>query len=95
LNPADLLNPLVGIFAGLSISQSLELSVGERMKLIVENPVSSVKFFHRIISVFFDKMVTNGTGIFGNVGTYYGMIEAQGRGSLHLHGLIGCRRAYQ
>lgn len=46
-------------------------------------------FFDMIIQCFIDFLLKfDGDGILGPVQTYYGMVEAQNRGSLHLHAFI-------
>ncbi|KAJ6436458.1 L-fucose-proton symporter [Purpureocillium lavendulum] len=53
------------------------------------DPVSSAIFFHREISLFFEKYVRAGNqSVFGKVSHYYATVETNDRGSLHLHGLL-------
>ncbi|KAM4064102.1 Arrestin-lik [Hirsutella rhossiliensis] len=61
----------------------------DRIALSTMDPVSSAIFFHREISLFFDKYVNTGReSIFGNISHYYATVETNERGSLHLHGLL-------
>ncbi|XP_044714563.1 PIF1-like helicase domain-containing protein [Hirsutella rhossiliensis] len=61
----------------------------DRIALSTMDPVSSAIFFHREISLFFDKYVNTGReSIFGKISHYYATVETNERGSLHLHGLL-------
>ncbi|XP_044714623.1 VrtJ [Hirsutella rhossiliensis] len=61
----------------------------DRIALSTMDPVSSAIFFHREISLFFDKYVNTGQeSIFGKISHYYATVETNERGSLHLHGLL-------
>lgn len=53
------------------------------------DPVSAAIFFHREVSLFFDKYVRAGKeSVFGKISHYYATVETNERGSLHLHGLL-------
>ncbi|KJZ69398.1 hypothetical protein HIM_11214 [Hirsutella minnesotensis 3608] len=61
----------------------------DRIALSTMDPVSSAIFFHREVSLFFEKYVNTGQeSIFGKVSHYYATVETNERGSLHLHGLL-------
>ncbi|KAM4058180.1 PIF1-like helicase [Hirsutella rhossiliensis] len=61
----------------------------DRIALSTMDPVSSAIFFHRQISLFFEKYVnTDRESIFGKISHYYATVETNERGSLHLHGLL-------
>ncbi|KAM4066746.1 PIF1-like helicase [Hirsutella rhossiliensis] len=61
----------------------------DRIALSTMDPVSSAIFFHREVSLFFDKYVNTGReSIFGKISHYYATVETNERGSLHLHGLL-------
>ena len=85
LNPADNRHPLVAIFAGKDLATALNLSVFERCRLLAENPLAPALFFHKCVEVFVN-MLKN--GLLGEYKGHYGVIEAQGRGSLHIHMLV-------
>lgn len=85
LNPCDVGNPLVPILAGKSHQEALSMNSFERMKLVVENPVAAAEFFHKSVEAFLEMLMK---GLFGPCKEYYGVVEAQGRGSLHIHFLI-------
>ncbi|KAF5361235.1 hypothetical protein D9757_013225 [Collybiopsis confluens] len=99
LNPSDTNNPVAQVLAGRDIDLDKffhDLKPGteslERSSQIAQNPVVGAQFFHNTISILLDILLgikrPNGKGIFGNVSVYYGVVEAQGRGSLHLHLLV-------
>ena len=55
------------------------------------NPVAVAQFFHHICTGMFDALLAAGkerSGIFGEVSNYFGVVETNGRGMLHLHSLI-------
>ena len=60
-----------------------------RQTLAKNNPVGCSLFFHHIVSEILNNLCsTNQTGIFGDIAAYYGMVETQGRGTLHIHILL-------
>ncbi|KAM6514313.1 hypothetical protein FALCPG4_015463 [Fusarium falciforme] len=61
----------------------------DRIALSTMDPVSSAIFFHREVSLFFEKYVRTGQeSVFGEISHYYATVETNERGSLHLHGLL-------
>jgi hypothetical protein len=55
----------------------------------VRDPVSAAIFFHREISLFFEKYVRTGeNSVFGKVSCYFACVETNERGALHLHGFL-------
>ncbi|KZP32476.1 hypothetical protein FIBSPDRAFT_907211 [Athelia psychrophila] len=84
LNPSDLTNPLVGVLGGLTVQQWITI-------FVAEHPASAARFFHLFMRGFIDIVLgykREGGGLFGKCTAYYGMVEAQGRGTLHCHMLI-------
>ena len=68
--------------------RSLDL-LYKRVRLAISDPLSSVIFFHREIEMFFKYYVRVGEdSVFGRIGQYYGAVETNERGALHLHGLL-------
>jgi len=63
-----------------------------RFKIIAEDPVRQARFFDKImrtvLEVIFGFGNEGNVGILGQVAAYYFIIEAQGKGTLHAHGLI-------
>ncbi|KAJ7603335.1 hypothetical protein DFH06DRAFT_1022312, partial [Mycena polygramma] len=71
----------------------------ERSRYVARNPAVAALYFDRVINAFVHRILkysstgSSGTdqsanGLFGHCTAYYGMVEAQGRGTLHCHMLI-------
>ena len=70
----------------------------QRATNVAEDPFSSTKYFHFVVKCVLEILFritkhSNGwidrkEGIFGKVQNYVGTVEAQGRGTLHLHMLL-------
>jgi hypothetical protein len=97
LNPNDITNPVKLRLAAYrtrnpdeaeAFLTSLDASY-KRMRLAVSDPLSSALFFHREISMFFRHYVKVGEdSVFGRISQYFGAVETNERGALHLHGLL-------
>lgn len=100
INFADTKDPLVQVFAGADIDMddlknTCDLSANDMVKNATENPAAATKAFFFMMKLFFEvllgiKVSTFGQlkremGIFGITEGYIGSIEAQGRGTLHVH----------
>ena len=63
-----------------------------RSKQAAQNPVGLSMFFHVLITAIMRQLLgwnkDDKRGIFGNLNGYYGMVESQNRGTLHIHLLI-------
>ena len=63
-----------------------------RYKLVAQNPVIQAQFFDLIFRAVIDHILgfrrTDHIGILGQVQTYYAVVEAQGKGTLHAHTLV-------
>lgn len=105
LNPADTYNPLVSLKAGKNIdvdalfsSPDSSFTSFDRARALAENPVAGAEFFKLMIDQFTQVFLGSGRGgkcgVFGRVKFYYGVVEAQNRGSLHLHILIWLEGAF-
>lgn len=97
INPNDINNPVkmrLSIHRLHDYDMAKELLADlqgryDRIALSTLDPVSSVIFFHREISLFFDNYVKVGQeSVFGKISHYYATVETNDRGSLHLHGLL-------
>lgn len=97
LNPNDITNPVKLRLAAYRTRDANEAEdflksldqVYKRARLAVSDPLSSVIFFHREISMFFKYYVRIGEdSVFGRISQYYGAVETNERGALHLHGLL-------
>jgi hypothetical protein len=97
LNPNDITNPIKLKLAAYRTREtggaeeylrSLDQAY-KRARLAISDPLSSAIFFHREISMFFQYYVMVGKdSVFGRVSQYYGAVETNERGALHLHGLL-------
>ena len=101
INPSDH-DPIAQVFTGADIDMDLfEATAGptaeQRGRNIATDPFVSAKSFHFIINTLLDvifgiRKTGNGLerrpGVFGTVRAYIGTVEAQGRGTLHLHMLL-------
>jgi hypothetical protein len=97
LNPNDITNPVKLRLAAYRTHDpgeaerflaSLDMSY-KRARLAISDPVGSAVFFHREISMFFKHYVRVGEeSVFGRISEYFGAVETNERGSLHVHGLL-------
>lgn len=97
LNPNDIMNPIKLRLAAYrsrepeeaeAFLMSLDLMY-KRARLAISDPISSVIFFHREISLFFKHYARTGEeSVFGRINQYFGAVETNERGALHLHGLL-------
>ncbi|KAJ8516236.1 hypothetical protein ONZ45_g6447 [Pleurotus djamor] len=102
INPCDLHDPIAQIFAGEDIDIDAFLatmgpSKEKRAVNIASDPYAAAKFFHFLIQVILETLfgikatshqVVSEIGVFGYVSAYFGTVESQNRGSLHLHLLL-------
>ena len=103
INPADTQDPIAQVFAGAEIDLDKFCNLAgpnnsQRAANVAGDPYSSAKYFHFIVKcvleiLFGIKKKSNGRidrkeGIFGKIQSYIGTVEAQGRGTLHLHMLL-------
>ncbi|THH07769.1 hypothetical protein EW146_g9213 [Bondarzewia mesenterica] len=101
INSDDLHDPIAQVFAGEDIDlDAFIASAGPDKARCVQNiaadPYAAAKFFHFIVNAIIRTLfgvqisegsgaITSGVGIFGHVSAYVGIVECQGRGTLHLH----------
>ena len=93
INPADLRSVLVLKLAGVEVSCDDLSSEAQKIRQVTArmNPVAVAQFFHQICTGVFNVLLAAGTnqpGIFGQVSNYFGVVETNGRGMLHLHSLV-------
>lgn len=102
INPTDLHDPIAQVFAGADINLDAFLATmgpdqDQRARNIAGDPYAAAKFFHFIIRTTLETLfgvkitdfqVHNKVGIFGRVSAYFGVVETQGRGTLHFHLLL-------
>jgi len=99
INFSDLHDPVAQIFAGHEIdmdqfSSAFGPNSTERAETIASDPYASACFFHFMLQLVLRTLygfhvtayrVSTETGILGSLSAYYGMVESQGRGTLHCH----------
>jgi hypothetical protein len=102
VNPSDLHDPIAQVLAGEQINLDAFLATegpckDARAQNIATDPFAASKFFHFIIKTMLETLfgiqatnyqVHSNTGVFGKVAAYFGTVESQGRGTLHLHLLV-------
>jgi len=105
INPNDLQDPIVQIFAGADIDMyNFNPLIGpdadQRARNVAHDPYAAAKYFVYLVDTILQEplgirhtksCVTSTEGIFGLVSRYFGVVEAQGRGMLHLHLLVWLR----
>ena len=67
------------------------MSLWDCAAFIVANPAVAARAFNETVQAFIDiVLMGNGCmhGLFGKCNTYYGMVEAQRCGTLHVHFLV-------
>ena len=97
INPADIHSPVALYFAGadLNLDKILLEMLGtsyERARIIATHPVATAKFFNYLIKSILKNLVLG--GVLDPTKAYFGTVENQGRGSLHLHLLIWLNHEY-
>jgi hypothetical protein len=99
INPHDIDDPIAQVFCGEDIDldkfvKTLGPDSTARAKNIAKDPYAAAKFFRCIILAVLTTLfgidasgqtVKSSVGIFGRMAAYFGVVEAQGRGTLHLH----------
>src|ERR1700722_1536318 len=102
INPSNLHDPITQIFAGekIDLDDFLAMAGPDKTKCaqnIAADPYAATKFFHFMIKVIFETLlqikvtdfhVTSQMGILGVISAYFGTVESQGWGTLHLHLLL-------
>ncbi|CAF4456616.1 unnamed protein product [Rotaria sp. Silwood2] len=97
INPADIHSPVALYFGGVNLDldnvlpEVLHTSY-ERAQIIAAHPVATAKFFNCLIKNVLKSLVMG--GVLGPTKAYFGTVENQGRGSLHLHLLIWLNHEY-
>ena len=93
INPSDLRDPLVVKLAGITLPKDAfeRANAAFHRKTANMNPAAIAVFFHKVCTGILEALVSPGEGeigIFGEVSTYFGVVETNGRGMLHLHCLV-------
>jgi len=99
INPCNLHDPIAQVFCGKEINlNNFNATMGPsketRAQNIAADPYAAANFFHFLIRTILHTLFGIETtkhkvkvkmGIFGRVRVYFGVVESQNRGSLHLH----------
>jgi hypothetical protein len=99
INPVDYDDPVAQIFAGEEIDMDNFVAIAgpdsnQRGINIAKDPYAAAKFFRYVIKATLETLmgiettrcqVVSGKGVLGVLSGYFGVVEAQGRGSLHVH----------
>ncbi|KAF4612702.1 hypothetical protein D9613_011752 [Agrocybe pediades] len=102
INPCDLHDPIAQIFTGEEIDMDhfnklFGPDKSQRARNVACDPFAAAAFFHFLIRLVLKTLfgveqtpyrVQTRPGILGHLSAYYGMVESQGRGSLHIHILL-------
>jgi Helitron helicase-like domain at N-terminus len=94
INPDDVKHPLIVALANeqLETNQITNEYILARYKLLATDPVAQAEFFDVILTAVIDFLFGEKNegrkGIFGKLAAHFGMVEAQGKGTLHLHCLV-------
>lgn len=104
INPSDIHDPIAQVLAGAEIDlDTFDHSSGPdavtRLTRVANDPYAAARFFHFMIGLLLreifgiSRVDTHSTfqrkpGVFGKVEAYVGTVEAQGRGTLHLHMIV-------
>ncbi|KAJ3566046.1 hypothetical protein NP233_g7249 [Leucocoprinus birnbaumii] len=104
LNPSDLHNPVAQVFVGQDIDlDAFDSTIGpsstERAINVAQDPAGAALFCHHLFRAVLECLFgivgakgvsppTRRPGVLGTVQAYVGTIEAQGRGTLHMHCLL-------
>ncbi len=109
INPSDIHDPIAQVLAGEKIDLDKFISTAgpnseRRGQNVGADPFAVTQYFHLVIKVILEELfgikgvsgrsfVAWKEGIFGEVNTYIGTVEAQERGTLHLHMLLWLKGA--
>ena len=95
LDLSDLQYPVVLWLVSVAIGWSESITLAFRYSIATMNPIAVVTFFHETCRDIFKHLLraesSNG-GIFVLISAYFGTIETNGRGMLHLHCLVWLKR---
>jgi hypothetical protein len=90
INLHDITSSLIPCVTGIKIKEWSTMTSFARAKVIASHPDAATIVFDLQMQSFIDIILRykHGPGIFGHCKAYYGMVEAQGRGTLHCHFLV-------
>ncbi|KIK21584.1 hypothetical protein PISMIDRAFT_103835 [Pisolithus microcarpus 441] len=107
INPCNLHDPIAQVFAGENIDMDqfvrmLGPTKDVRAQNVASDPYAAAKFFHFMLKTIIHTLfgitstphqLLHDKGVFGTVKAYFGVVESQGRGSLHMHMLLWLKDA--
>ena len=98
INPADMQDPIAQVLCGQEIDLDNFTTMDDRPSdvAIASDPYAAASFFHLMVNAILQQLlgikgykhrqpVQREKGILGHVEAHVGTVEAQGRGTLHLH----------
>ncbi|KAJ3567966.1 hypothetical protein NP233_g6020 [Leucocoprinus birnbaumii] len=104
INPSDIHDPIAQVLAGEDINLNefnphVGPTTSQRALNIAKDPLAAAEFFHRVVMAMLEDVfgiagakgvshVKRRKGILGTIQGYVGTVEAQCRGTLHLHCVI-------
>lgn len=91
LNPNDLKSKLVLMLARVQYEIDSRATANIHAATVTMNPVAIAQFFSATCKGIFDHLLafgTNDKGLFGPISMYFGTVEINGQGMLHLHCLV-------
>jgi hypothetical protein len=96
INPSDPRNPLALILAGIEYSGDNlpPANAAIREAATTSNPVAVAEFFHSVCKAVLEGLFATNTGqigILGELSNHFAVVETNGRGVLHIHGLAWAR----
>ncbi|CAF1598300.1 unnamed protein product [Adineta ricciae] len=91
INPSDIHSRIALYFAGVNLDLDKIVpevlpSTYERAQIVAAHPVATARYFNVLITSILKCLVEQ--GVLGPIKAYFGTVENQGRGSLHLHILM-------
>ena len=102
ISPCDIHSPKLMLLAGEEIDYDIvsnlfssALTTQKRMQIVANDPVAAAQFFNIVIDAFTNILLGYGTeegGSIGHISCYYGGIEEQGKGTLHIHMFVWLMR---
>lgn len=101
INPSDTQDPIAQVLMGknINLDRFASYDLQPSAAAVASDPFASAQFFHLVINAVLEsllgikgyahnKHIQREKGIFGFVDAYIGTVEAQGRGTLHLHMIL-------
>ncbi|CEL56332.1 hypothetical protein RSOLAG1IB_11903 [Rhizoctonia solani AG-1 IB] len=107
INPDDLHDPIPQVLVGEEIDLNNFVTTAgpnavQRARNIARDPFAAAEFFHYLIKTILETLfgvtttasrIQSRMGVLGHVSGYFGTVECQGRGTLHLHMLVWLHKA--